>query len=1715
MSRFALQVVCLRAVPLNPIRSIIRSLYRNAVLHDDAVGGSRDWQALGLLTLSGISALLGVTTAHAGNGIHINANPDRQCASVNESQPYFWTLNNSELLRETFTFQDRSVACDAGSKAGQTDTVLFYRPNAGVGATSLSLGGELYVNSGRLMLGDRAGSMLIGHSDQTVGDALVSDGGMALGRGAKATALGSTAFGLGAQAQNPYALAFGNVAAATNTNATTLGAAATASGDGATILGPTARAGGNSSFAAGRFAQSTAVNSVALGRSSIASGGNSLSVGFTSRSRDSDGVALGSFSVGLAGGLRDVAPVTLNGVTYSVDRTHAISTVSLGDEARLRQLANLAPGSVAPNSTDAVNGAQLFAGYDAIQRLGERELIASQSVADALGVGMARQDGKLVVPPLSLTSLAPDERQPNTVLGALNALDRSHKDADHGLGQVFERVFDTAMEVNQWDHSNRLRWNPQTNTYSAVHGDTAQNRIVNLAAGKADTDAANKGQLDTVEGVALTAKHAAEAANEVANDVHRVATNAEAAANRAQATAAQGERDSGEAGQIASAARDTADAAVEAVAKAHQTVDMAQGTASSAAEAARSAQAAAVIAQDAASQALDSATGAEQVTAAAKADAEAAANAVNDARRVVDTAEQQAEAAKNSASMAQAGADGAQRAATAAHDTATVARGSAEVAQRNADTALQAGLTAQAAAEAAHDTATRAQDSAVTARQAAEAAQGTADTALNTAAGARQAADAAQGTAGSAGTAAEAARQTAGTAESTALEAQVSASEAQQAAEAAQATGEGALSTAATAQGAAEAAQGTADTALSAASSAQQHAASAQRTANVAQDSASTAQQTATAVQQAADRALASASSVQQSASAVQGQADQAHASATAAQQAVAGAQGTADNAMTSATSAQQAAVLAQGSADQALSAADTAQGSADAARGTADRALTAASTAQQVADDAQRTAETASSSASTAQQRASGAQRTADAALELAANARQSADAGQAAASGALSAATDAQRAAGRAQVVADNALSVAGDAQRSAEVAQVTAGTAVGTASTAHERAAVAQGAADTALRSASTAQHAAETAQGTANAARATADSAAGQLQGIGIGETVLERINSAIQRAAGSASERLAQVLGGGSTVGADGQPTAPSYSIGQIADDGSVQPSTQTHGNVGDALGALDGNVAKLGGAVEGQGEALKTMAQEAGTLGEDSLLWDEASGTYSAGRDDQRTAPARITRLAAGAAATDLVNKSQLDAVDAVATAARDTVERVQDAAEQARVTAAGATTVAANASGAADGAQRTGDQAQASAADARQVADVAQATAYQAGQRTESSAEHLQGLADGETVLGRIQSSARGGNQALAYALGEGAAVNPDGTLNAPIFNLTEVRADGAPSTVSAGNVGQAIQVLDDSLVAANDKAANANADVSELRTELEAGEVGLVRQDPGSRDIQIAKGADGTRVDIAGSQGARTVGGLQDGTLGADSTDAVTGRQLDATNQQVRQLGQQASVVAADSQGDGSDKASVTPGSRAVAIGSDSRATGERSVAGGAGAAAEGARSTALGADARASGNNSVALGAGSQAGRANSVSVGSSGGERQITQVADATRGTDAVNLRQTTRLSSQAANRTLYQSNAYTDRQVGHLRQDIYAGVAAAMAMASLPVASSSGKSMLAMAAAVYEGQSALAIGVNARSQGGSWTYNAVGAGTARGDFGINLGLGYHW
>ncbi len=189
--------------------------------------------------------------------------------------------------------------------------------------------------------------------------------------------------------------------------------------------------------------------------------------------------------------------------------------------------------------------------------------------------------------------------------------------------------------------------------------------------------------------------------------------------------------------------------------------------------------------------------------------------------------------------------------------------------------------------------------------------------------------------------------------------------------------------------------------------------------------------------------------------------------------------------------------------------------------------------------------------------------------------------------------------------------------------------------------------------------------------------------------------------------------------------------------------------------------------------------------------------------------------------------------------------------------------------------------------------------------------------------------------------------------------------------------------------------------------------------------------------------QVSVGNATLKRRIVNVADGTLSSTSTEAVTGKQLHATNQNVTAVSQAATAAQADATRALTALASTTTavgqgasaGGNAVAVGHSAKAEGSHSNAFGYQASAAGANavgagtlagaaadsSVALGnraaVDATSSGaialgtnakvnaqaGNSVALGAGSVATGANQVSVGSATVKRNIVNVADGTLST----------------------------------------------------------------------------------------------------------------
>ncbi len=120
------------------------------------------------------------------------------------------------------------------------------------------------------------------------------------------------------------------------------------------------------------------------------------------------------------------------------------------------------------------------------------------------------------------------------------------------------------------------------------------------------------------------------------------------------------------------------------------------------------------------------------------------------------------------------------------------------------------------------------------------------------------------------------------------------------------------------------------------------------------------------------------------------------------------------------------------------------------------------------------------------------------------------------------------------------------------------------------------------------------------------------------------------------------------------------------------------------------------------------------------------------------------------------------------------------------------------------------------------------------------------------------------------------------------------------------------------------------------------------------------------------------------------------------------------------------------------------------------------------------------------------------------------QQIHNVAAGTAAGDAVNYSQ---LKQTEAN--FDQKLNHLNGRIGEVAQDANAGIAMALAAASLPQAYLPGKSMMAVAGGTYRGEQGYAIGFSTVSDNGKWIIKANATGNSQGHYGAAVGAGYMW
>ena len=278
-----------------------------------------------------------------------------------------------------------AIAVGSGTSADGAQAVTIGHNSRSITNNSVALGNETRVASlNGFALGNnaRAGydetNKLIGlPNDQAFGSNARAYGGssMAFGNDAKSSGGGAVSIGNGSQSRGDWAVAIGNGSKALKQGSSALGTNATTNSSHSTALGWGSTTNAYADIAAGDGSVASGGNSLAIGVQSSTSTGavGAVALGLSSKAEQTNSMALGvsanaahERSVALGANSKTDATVStpnqlVNGLWYkNYAGGSADSTISVGSDTVKRTITNVAAGRVNAQSTDAINGSQLY-----------------------------------------------------------------------------------------------------------------------------------------------------------------------------------------------------------------------------------------------------------------------------------------------------------------------------------------------------------------------------------------------------------------------------------------------------------------------------------------------------------------------------------------------------------------------------------------------------------------------------------------------------------------------------------------------------------------------------------------------------------------------------------------------------------------------------------------------------------------------------------------------------------------------------------------------------------------------------------------------------------------------------------------------------------------------------------------------------------------------------------------------------------------------------------------------------------------------------------------------------------------------------------------------------------------------------------------------------------------------------------------------------------
>ena len=300
-----------------------------------------------------------------GHGATVTVNPATATPGITDK-------SGGIAIGHDATTKDINTIAIGTSTIGQgAQAVAIGRNARTIANNGVAIGNEARVQSANgFALGNnsRAGfdenNKLVGlDNDQAFGSNARAWGGssMAFGNNAKASKGGAIAMGNGSQSRGDWGVAIGNGAKALAQGARAIGANSTADATNAAAMGWDSVASGASSIAIGETSKATADHSIAMSTSANVAAEDAIAIGHNAQvdANQQRSIALGANSK--TANVVSTPNQLVNGLWYkNYAGGSADSTLSVGSDTVKRTITNVAAGRVNAQSTDAINGSQLY-----------------------------------------------------------------------------------------------------------------------------------------------------------------------------------------------------------------------------------------------------------------------------------------------------------------------------------------------------------------------------------------------------------------------------------------------------------------------------------------------------------------------------------------------------------------------------------------------------------------------------------------------------------------------------------------------------------------------------------------------------------------------------------------------------------------------------------------------------------------------------------------------------------------------------------------------------------------------------------------------------------------------------------------------------------------------------------------------------------------------------------------------------------------------------------------------------------------------------------------------------------------------------------------------------------------------------------------------------------------------------------------------------------